>query len=173
MDHNPQVQDLLNSLENVLVQEFRTLQSIIVATKQERILLNKKDPDAIMMIVEEKEGLLDQFGLLEEKRRMYITSIANELSIKLTTTSISELYSGLNSDESDRLHRLNDGISMLVQQSRDLNYGNQALARTALDWLISAQSFLLSITNPSDEYYPPGVKPSIERVTFGDLGMKA
>jgi flagellar biosynthesis/type III secretory pathway chaperone len=173
MEHNPQVQDLLNSLENVLVQEFRTLQSLIGATKQERILLNKKDPDAIMSIVEEKEGLLDQFGLLEEKRRMFITSIATELGIKLIEVSISELYSGLDSDESDRLHRLNDGITMLVQQSRDLNYGNQALARTALEWLISAQSFLLSITNPSDGYYPPGVKRSLERNTVGDLGMKA
>ncbi|PKO03638.1 MAG: hypothetical protein CVU43_01945 [Chloroflexi bacterium HGW-Chloroflexi-5] len=173
MEHNPQVQDLLNSLENVLVQEFRTLQSLIGATKQERVLLNKKDPDAIMTIVEEKEGLLDQFGLLEEKRRMFITSIANELSIKLTEVSIDELYSGLDSEESDRLHRLNEGISMLVHQSRDLNYGNQALARTALEWLISAQSFLLSITNPSEGYSPPGVKRSLENTAFGDLGMKA
>ena len=162
MEHNPQVQDLLNSLENILVQEFRTLQSLITATKQERVLLNKKDPDAIMLIVEEKEGILDQFGLLEEKRRMFITSIANELNIKLLNVALSELYPGLDSDESDRLSRLNDGIKMLVQQSKELNYGNQALARTALDWLISAQSFLLHITNPSDEYYPPGVKPSLD-----------
>jgi flagellar biosynthesis/type III secretory pathway chaperone len=173
MEYNPQVQELLNSLENVLVQEFRTLQSLIVATKQERILLNKKDPDAIMMIVEEKEGLLDQFGLLEEKRRMYITSIASELKIKLTSVTLNEIYPGLDTIESDRLHRLNDGVTMLVQQSRDLNYGNQALARTALDWLISAQSFLLSLTNPSESYLPPGVKSSVDRVSFGDLGMKA
>lgn len=173
MEHNPQVQDLLNSLENVLVQEFRTLQSLIVATKQERVLLNKKDPDAIMLIVEEKEGLLDQFGLLEEKRRMFITSIANELNIKLSKVSIHEIFSGLNSEEVDRLQRLNDGITMLVQQSRDLNYGNQALARTALDWLISAQTFLLNISNPSDEYYPPGMKQSVERIPYGDMGMKA
>jgi flagellar biosynthesis/type III secretory pathway chaperone len=173
MEHNPQVHDLLNSLENVLVQEFRTLQSLIAATKQERILLNKKDPDSIMTIVEEKEGLLDQFGVLEEKRRMFITSIATELGIKLSDVTISELFIGLNLDESDRLHRLNDGISMLVQQSRDLNYGNQALARTALEWLISAQSFLLNITNPTDGYYPPGVKPSLDRSAFSDIGMKA
>ncbi len=173
MEYNPQTQDLLNSLENVLVQEFRTLQSLITATKQERILLNKKDPDAIMMIVEEKEGLLDQFGLLEEKRRMYITSIASVYNIKLSSVTLQEIYPGLDEVEKDRLSRLNDGVTMLVQQSRDLNFGNQALARTALDWLISAQSFLLSITNPSESYYPPGVKPSVERSTFGDLGMKA
>ncbi len=173
MEHNAHVQDLLNSLENVLVQEFRTLQSLIIATKQERVLLNKKNPDAIMLIVEEKEGLLDQFGLLEEKRRTFISSIANELGLKLTNSSINELFPGLDSVESDRLHRLNDGISMLVQQARDLNYGNQALARTALDWLISAQSFLLNLTSPSDEYSPRGAKPTIERIPYGDMGMKA
>jgi flagellar biosynthesis/type III secretory pathway chaperone len=173
MDHNPQVQDLLNSLENVLVQEFRTLQSLIIATKQERVLLNKKDPDAIMLIVEEKEGLLDQFGVLEEKRRMFTSSIANDLGLKLNNSSINELFPGLDSHESDRLMRLNDGISMLIQQTRDLNYGNQALARTALDWLISAQSFLLNLTNPSDGYSPRGVKPTLERIPYGDLGMKA
>lgn len=173
MDHNPQVQDLLNSLENVLVQEFRTLQSLIIATKQERVLLNKKNPDAIMSIVEEKEGLLDQFGLLEEKRRTFISSIANELNLKLTKSSINELFPGLDSLESDRLQRLNDGITMLVQQARDLNFGNQALARTALDWLIAAQTFLLNLTTPSDEYSPPGAKPAIERIPYGDMGMKA
>lgn len=173
MEHNLQVQDLLNSLENVLVQEFRTLQSLIVVTKQERVLLNKKDPDAIMLIVEEKEGLLDQFGVHEEKRRMFITSIANELNIKLTNTSINELFPGLDPHETDRLQRLSDGIKMLVQQSRDLNYGNQALARTALDWLISAQTFLLNIVNPSAGYYPPGVKPSIDQISMRNMGMKA
>ncbi len=172
MDHNPQVQDLLNSLENVLVQEFRTLQSLIVATKQERVLLNKKDPDSIMLIVEEKEGLLDQFGLLEEKRRTLISSIASDLNIKLSKATINELFVGLDSIESDRLQRLIDGISMLVQQAKDLNYGNQALARTALDWLISAQSFLLNLTAPSEEYAPPGAKPSLERMPYSDLGMK-
>lgn len=173
MEHNAEVQDLLNSLENVLVQEFRTLQSLIIATKQERTLLNNKNPDAILSIVEEKEGLLDQFGVLEEKRRMFITSIANELGIKLNNISINELFDGLDSAESDRLLRLNDGIKMLVQQSRDLNYGNQALARTALDWLISAQTFLLNITNPSNEYYPPGTKPPLDHAYEGRLGMKA
>jgi flagellar biosynthesis/type III secretory pathway chaperone len=173
MEHNAEVQDLLNSLENVLVQEFRTLQSLILATKEERTLLNDKNPDAILAIVEEKEGLLDQFGLLEEKRRMFVTSIANELGIKLTNISIYELFSGLDSTESDRLLRLNDGIKMLVQQSRDLNYGNQALARTALDWLISAQTFLLNITNPAEEYYPPGIKPSLDHTYKSQMGMKA
>jgi flagellar biosynthesis/type III secretory pathway chaperone len=173
MEHNTEVQDLLNSLENVLVQEFRTLQSLILVTKEERTLLNNKNPDAILAIVEEKEGLLDQFGLLEEKRRMFVTSIANELGIKLTNISIYELFSGLDSTESDRLLRLNDGIKMLVQHSRDLNYGNQALARTALDWLISAQTFLLNITNPTEEYYPPGIKPSLDHTYKSQMGMKA
>ena len=173
MEHNPQVQDLLNSLENVLVQEFRTLQSLIIATKQERILLSNKEPDSIMQIVEEKEALLDQFGLLEEKRRMLITSIASEFSLKLNTVTINEIFPGLDSIESDRLLRLNDGITMLVQQARDLNFGNQALARTALDWLISAQSFLLNLSNPSDQYYPPGTKPQKDRIISGDVAMKA
>jgi flagellar biosynthesis/type III secretory pathway chaperone len=172
MEHNPKIQDLLTSLENVLVQEFRILQTLITTTKQERILLNKKDPDAIMMIVEEKEGLLDQFGLLEEKRRMFITSIASELNIKLQHVTIYELCTGLDSVESDRLMHLNDGISMLVQQVKELNCGNQALARTALDWLISAQSFMMNLANPSDGYYPPGQKPPIERSAFNNVGMK-
>jgi len=173
MEHNNQIQEFLNSLENVLVQEFRTLQSLIVITKQERVFLTQKNPDAIMSTVEEKEGILDQFALLEEKRRMYTTNIANELGIKLHNISTNELYEGLDSIETDRLERINEGISMLVQQSRDLNLGNQALARTALDWLISAQSFLLNLTQPSDGYLPRGVKPSVENVSRGDLGMKA
>lgn len=173
MDYNNQTKELLNSLENVLVQEFRTLQSLIAVTKEERSLFNIKEPVKLMKVVEQKEGLLDQLGIMEEKRRMYITGIASELKIKLKNTSISELYPGLDPDENDRLSRLNDGISMLVHQARDLNFGNQALARTALDWLHSAQTFLINISTPSEGYRPPGAKPSMEKVSVSDIHMKA
>jgi flagellar biosynthesis/type III secretory pathway chaperone len=172
MDYNTQTKELLNSLENVLVQEFRTLQSLIAVTKEERILFNKKDPDAIMKVVEQKESLLDQLGLMEEKRRMFTTGIASELAIKLKNSSLNELFSGLDYYDKDRLTRLNDGIAMLVQQARDLNYGNQALAKTALNWLESAQTFLINISQPVEGYRPPGANPSMEKVTLGDMEMK-
>lgn len=172
MDYNTQTKELLNSLENVLVQEFRTLQSLIALTKEERLLFNKKDPDAIMKLVEQKESLLDQLGLMEEKRRMFTTGIASELGIKLKISSITELFPGLEPNEKDRLQRLNDGITMLVQQARDFNYGNQALARTALDWLESAQAFLINISQPAEGYCPPGANPSMEKVTLGGMVMK-
>jgi len=142
----------LAGLENLLVKQFRTLQDLVTVTKKEREILPKNDMDALMCIVEEKEALLDQLGLLDDARRKAIQDIELGLGIQCEVSSLEEILPYLEKAQALRLSRLRDGITTLVAQARDLNYGNQALAMSMTDWLRAAQNFLIGLAQPDIGY---------------------
>lgn len=149
----------LKTLEYLLVKQFRTLQRLTDLTKKERENLLNNDADALMRLVEEKEAMLDQMGLIEDDRRKQVQSLALQLNIHSEETSVSELLPYLHKVEAERLKRLSEGVTTLANQARDLNYGNQALAYSRIDWLKAVQGFIVRTTQPEAGYRPPGINP--------------
>jgi len=151
-----EMNELINSLEDILVKEFRVLQNLMDITKDERLALAERDSDRLMSIVEEKEVLLDQLGLMEENRQVITAKLAKSLGIKKRSYSIADILPELDAYISERLSRLHEGITTLVEKTLIMNRGNSSLAKSKIDWLGAAQNFLLSIIPSSDSYYPPG-----------------
>jgi flagellar biosynthesis/type III secretory pathway chaperone len=168
MADNPQTRRLLSNLEDILVQEFRTLESLIGVTREERLEFSKHNADSIMLLVEKKEMILDQLSLLEEKRRTIVQNISQEAGLQTSSSSISAILSSIDRPSAERISRLNDGIATLVSQARDLNYGNQALARTALDCIETTKAFLYSLYQPQTGYQAPG-GPQFEQEALWDV----
>lgn len=166
-------QELLLNLEDLFVQEFRTLQELITVTKKEREVLSKNDTIALMRMVEEKEAVLDQLGLMEDNRHMVLQELAVSLGKKTQSYSLKELLPLLTPVEAGRLDRLSDGIMTLVSQARELNYGNRALAITMTAWLQSAQNFMLNVSHPQVFYRPTGITPKMESAVVGGLDHRA
>jgi flagellar biosynthesis/type III secretory pathway chaperone len=138
-------------LEQVLVQQFRILQELIVLSKKERSSL-LSEPDLILQIVEDKEVLLDKMSLMEDKCRQIIQEISLHLDIHVENTSIQALLPFLKPEDANRIHNLSEGIYTLANQARELNHANQALAITKLDWVKATQLFLISIFQPEAGY---------------------
>jgi len=141
-------------LEQVLVQQFRILQDLIVLSKKERMaLLN--EPDLILQIVEDKEVLLDKMSLMEDKCRQIIQEISLSLEMHLEDTSIQALLPFFKPEDASRIMNLSEGIYSLASQARELNHASQALAITKLDWVKATQLFLISIFQPESGYRSP------------------
>ena len=179
MGQSDRSQEILNNLEDLLVKEFRSLQSLIALSQKERLLLSKGEADSLMVLVEEKETLLDQMSLLEESRRSMISEAARELDRPAAAPSgnstLEELTLALEPIIADRLKRLSQGILALVEQTKELNEGNMALAGANLDWVKSAQAFLINLYNPEVGYRPPGMmnNPPIPRLSLGEVDHRA
>jgi flagellar biosynthesis/type III secretory pathway chaperone len=161
VQHDEFVENLLE-LESILVKQFRSLQELIEKTKLERKLLLTGD-DAIMRVVEDKEALLDQLGLIEDDRRKLVQNLSLAKGLHSESTSISELLPYIKEDLAERISRMIDGITTLAGQARDLNRANQALSSTKLEWLKATQSFLIRIAQPEIGYRPPGSAPALQR----------
>ncbi len=172
MPENTRTRMLLPNLEDVLVQEFRLVQSLIDITREERNFLPTTNAEDLMTLVEKKENVLDQMSLLEERRRTLLIDIAREMGIPSDSSSLTDILPWLDAVTAGRLNRLSEGIAMLVGQARDLNYGNRAMATSALDWLESAKAFLYGYYQNQMAYTPPGSAPSLEQNASWDIDQK-
>lgn len=137
------------------------MQSLIDVTREERNFLPSTNPDDLMGLVEKKENILDQMSLLEERRRTLLIDICRAMGIPPGSSTLSDILPWLESSTAGRLNRLSEGIAMLVGQARDLNYGNKAMASSALDWLESTKAFLYGYYQSQMAYTPPGQTPSL------------
>lgn len=165
---------LLTVLEDQLVQEFRLMQNLIDLTKKERTYFPVGNMNELMSVVESKEAVLDQLSLVEEKRRTVIQELGRELGVQMESYSLKEILPWIDSSTAGRLNRLSEGISMLVGQARDLNYGNRAMATTAIDWIEATKAFIFSFYQKQNSYSPPGsVTPTHEQAPAWAVERKA
>ncbi len=150
----------LQTLELLLVKEFRMLQELIeTSVKEGQAML--KNGDLLMRLVEDKEVLLDELSLLENNRRQVIQALMVSLGIHAESSSVSDLLPALSPEIAQRLKRLSEGLSSLVLKARDINHDNQAVAGIKLDWLKAVQSMLIGLSQPESAYRPPNVSPPL------------
>jgi flagellar biosynthesis/type III secretory pathway chaperone len=141
-------------LEQVLVRQFKLLKDIVVLTKQERAsLLN--EPELVLRTVEDKEALLDQMSLMEDRCRKTVQEISLLLEMHSENTSIYDLLPFFKPEDARRIKNLSEGISNLAMEARELNRANQAIALSKLEWLKATQTFLISMFQPESGYRSP------------------
>lgn len=158
MDEQDQFSVNSQTLEQLLVSQFRLLQKLIEVTQKEKeALLSEKE--ALMSLTEEKEALLDQLGMVDDERRKVVGDLARELKIPGDFCSVKNLIPYLDIENRNRLSRIADGISTLVLQARELNEANQMLAHVKIDLIKATQSFLISLAQPEVCYRPAGTGP--------------
>lgn len=168
VQHDQFSEDLME-LEQALVRQFRTLQSLIELTQKEREAI-LKDEDKLMNLVEEKEAILDQLGVIEDRRRGLVQDLALALKVTGETTSVIDLLPHLNPNSATSIARLVDGITTLANHARELNRANQAIAYVRMDWLRATQTFLIGMVQPDPDYRPAMAAP-VRRDAAG-LGLE-
>lgn len=166
------VQESLAALEDLLVQEFRTLQVLINLTREERQLIGNKDVSALMQVVEQKESILDQFNLMEDTRRNLAREISLGTGLTTPSYSLGELLPVLEPQSAARIGRLSEGIAILANQARDLNHGNRVMATTVLEWLGNTQAFLFRAIQPDTGYCNPRMTKKSEPVYALDIDQR-
>jgi flagellar biosynthesis/type III secretory pathway chaperone len=147
----------LNSLEEVLVKEFRLCQNLHALTRDERVALASNDTTGLLSLVERKEALLDELGQMEDTRRMATQVVSDCLGCTIAPPTVATLIPLLDPEFARRFRHLHDGIMALMNDIRDLTHGNQAMAETALERSDALQTFLLSLFETPSGYRPPVV----------------
>jgi flagellar biosynthesis/type III secretory pathway chaperone len=162
----------IHQLEYALIKQFRLMQSLIEVTQKEKNALLTGET-TLMRLVEDKEVLLDQLGMIENDRRTAVQDLMLLLGVRSESSSIKELVPFLDEEEATRIERLADGVTSLVWQARELNQINQVVANNKMDWLRATQYFLIGASKQDGDYRPPVSRPvSRESADFG-IGIRA
>jgi flagellar biosynthesis/type III secretory pathway chaperone len=151
-------EEKLIQLEETLVTEFRLLQSLLEVTQKESTALLKGSQSILMPIVEDKEAILDQLGVLEETRQKVTQSLGSDLGISAQPTTIKALLPHIEEERAQRMRRLCEGILALSEQQRGLNLNVSTMAQSWIEMIHSTQAYLLSFYQTPATYQPPGVK---------------
>ena len=162
MDSDHSAHELLNTLEEQLVKEFRTCSKLRDLTRDERSALVSNNVLALSTLVELKEALLDELGRVDDARRSTTDRLALLLGIQEPSLSVTRLLGVLEPMIAEKLSRLREGILAVMNQVSELTHGNSMLAASALERNTALQSFLLSQCQPVESYAPPGIRVSHE-----------
>lgn len=147
----------LNTLEEIMVKEFRVCQTLQSLTKDERVALSSNDASQLLALVEKKEATLDELGQIDEARRMIVQEIGSGLGLPSSSPTVADILRVLDADYARRLKHLHEGIVALMNDVRDLTHGNRTLAKVALERSDAVQAFLLSLFDVPTGYKPPTI----------------
>lgn len=164
---------LAATLEDLLVQEFRTCQSLHQLTKEERRALSQNDLSALEVILEQKEVVLDELGQLEDRRRMVAQNLGDQVGLKHTNPTITAICQALNNEMGRRIRHIKDGISALAEEIKIMTSGNHALAMIALERVDALQTILIDSFRPSLTYERPSAKVSTNLDVVWDVDQRA
>lgn len=164
---------LAATLEDLLVQEFRTCQSLHQLTKEERQALSQNDLSALEVILEQKEVVLDELGQIEDRRRMVAQNLGDQIGLQHTTPTITAICQALNNEMGQRIRRIKGGISALAEEIKIMTSGNHALAMIALERVDALQTILIDSFRPSLTYERPSAKASTNLDVVWDVDQRA
>lgn len=156
MIHQPQNTVITAELEQVMAQQFHTLQQLVEATNNERQYLLKHEADTLIKNAELKEGLLDQMALLEDRYRSLVGELALAMGVSTEHTTLAELMPVLSPENQQWMQRLASGMHDLAHQARTLNDGNEAIVMANMEWIRASQLFLWNMTLPDPTYSATG-----------------
>jgi len=120
-------QENLTLLEELLVREFRSCQSIFLFLKEERILLLNEDFSHLNKFIAKIEYQLDEMNKIGEKCRMVVVHLAINIGLQTQSPRLTDILNELEDDIRDRLRHLYEGIITLVRNIRNLIQLNQSL----------------------------------------------
>lgn len=161
------------SLEEVLVKQFRAFQELKTLTQEERKALFDNDAEALIPILENKERFVDDVGRLEKSLTELVENWAEKNNIPNQKANVSLIIRDLSTDWQQRISRLQQGVHALLEEVRELNSGNMALVKTAMERSEATREFLISLYQSSMESYGPTEQANPESFTFSELDTKA
>ena len=157
------------SLEEVLVKQFRAFQDLKSLTQEERKALFDHNTEALLPILETKEKVMEDVQRLESNLTDQIHFWIHEFSLNQENANLSMIIPYLGKEWQQKIIRLQQGIFALVEEIREMNGGNMALVRSAIERSEATREFLISLYQVSMESYGPTEQARPENFTFSEL----
>ena len=169
MTQTVEQRELVNSIESLLVEGFRKLQSLVAITKEERTAFLNDQVTALEDLVDKKEVLLDDLNQIEINRQTLVEALADDLGLTQEGITLAKVLPALETTAATRLQRLSTGVLALAEEARALTSGNHALAVAGLDRVDAMQTFLLNFFDPPASYQPTNRPPTGDSAPLWDV----
>lgn len=157
---NSSKQVILQRLEKALVLEFRASQALFAITKTERIYLVNRDFNPIARLIEQKEACLVELERLMEERQSLVRELRKRQTQETSSLPFDQFLIQLEPAASQRFIQLESGIQTLLEQTKSLIEGNQALAQAIQVSSLNTPACFPQIQKDPDCYLSRRIQPT-------------
>ncbi len=119
--------NLLASLESLLVKEFRAYQRLLTLKREESQALSSFTMENLSQLEENIEAHYGEIDQLQNQRQVILAKVASQFEFETQSPAINELCARLDPEASDRVNRLQEGITAIRDQIRQLTNRNAAI----------------------------------------------
>jgi flagellar biosynthesis/type III secretory pathway chaperone len=150
------MQTLIEQLIEILQRTGNGYQQLLPLIAKEKEMVRKADIGALGDIATEKEHLLINIKMLDNKRGYLLNQIAGELRFPGETLTLRELIRHIAPQQGERLRQIRETLKSLLTDVRSANNANRALMHHCLGLVRQAMSTMSPKTVASSVYQATG-----------------
>lgn len=162
---------LINELINVLNQENRVYDSILKISKSKTNVIVEGKVSELENMVKLEQSLVLQMGRLENMREKIAEQIAEQLNLKPSEITISELLKHLESGKGQELKICQEVLGTTIKELKDTNDLNSKLIRNSLDFINFSINLVASVDTGTNNYGNTGQVNDGKKKTFFDMKL--
>lgn len=161
----------LNALFDVLSEETRVYEKILQLSMEKKDVVIEGKVSELEKITKVEQSLVVKLGKLEILRESCIEEIADQLNVKSSELTISELSKHLNEENSKKVIECKNKLENILTELKEINQLNSRLIKNSLDYIDFSLNILSTVTETNNNYDNNGEVNGGSKRTFMDIKL--
>ena len=161
----------LNALFDVLGEETRVYEKILQLSKEKKDIVIEGKVSELEEITKNEQTLVIKLGKLEILRESCVEEIAEQLNIKPSELTISELSEHLNEENAKKLIECKNKLEDVLKELKEINQLNSKLIKNSLDYIDFSLNILSAASETNNNYNNSGEVNDGNKKTFMDIKL--
>ncbi|AUG56248.1 MAG TPA: flagellar protein FlgN [Ruminiclostridium sp.] len=161
----------LNALFNVLNEETRIYEEILKLSREKKDIVIEGKVAELEKITKIEQSLVVNLGKLETLREKCVEEIADQLNIKPSELTITELSKHLNEENSKKLIECKTKLENILKELKEINQLNSKLIKNSLDYIDFSLNILSAASETNNNYNNDGEVSGGSKRTFMDIKL--
>lgn len=161
----------LNALLDVLNEEANVYEKILQLSRDKTNIVVEGKVAELEKITKAEQTLVAKMGKLEILRESCVGDLAEQLNIKSSELTISELSKHLNEENAKKLIEYKNRMENILTELKKVNEANSKLIKNSLDYIDFSLNILSAASDTNNNYSNNGEVGEGKKKTFMDVKL--
>ncbi len=162
---------MINELMSILEQEARVFDDVLRISKNKTDLITGGKVNELENIVKLEQALVLQMGRLENRREELVSQISDQIKVKPSEITISQIAKLLKNDQTDKLTKLQNRINNLINELKNTNDLNSKLIKNSLEYIDFSINLMAGMGPVNNNYGSTGQIDTAKKRNFFDMKL--
>lgn len=161
----------VDNLVKVLEQQADIYNLLLVKSKEKTDVIVNGKVDELDKITKLESSLVTDIAKLEREREALVNKIAEEMNVPSEQLTMSELIKRLDKSDAEKLEKLRDRISGILNELKHANELNSRLIKNSLEYVEFSLNILSAAHVTDNNYGNSGKVSGLKNRSFFDVKL--